>query len=191
MNIIYKIAESESEKAAARKLIEYVFVKELGYSKIKPDKFDDIAVFLITKFKGQIIAALRLIPDSEIGLPLDAHTDLSELRNNSKKLSEVSRLACLKDFRNNQVSLNGISFLKQVLDNMGVTHVVVDSFLHSARLYKQFGFKPVGKPIFDPTIFKVGADPDAPNSRVMFAKVKELTKKELVTADNKICQNKN
>lgn len=181
MDVLYKIAEDLSEKKAARKLIEQVFVEELGYSRIQSDKFDDIAVFMIAKLNNQIIASLRLIPDSESGLPLDAYTDLSELRNINRKLVEVSRLACLKDFRDNHVSINGIAFLKEVLCDMGITHVVVDSFLHSARLYKQLGFTPLGKPIFDPTIFKEGADPAAPNSQVMYARVQDLNKRALVT----------
>ena len=34
MDVIYKIAENNAEKDAAKNLIEQVFIKELGYSKI-------------------------------------------------------------------------------------------------------------------------------------------------------------
>ena len=177
MDVIYKIAENNAEKDAAKNLIEQVFIKELGYSKMLSDKFDSIAIFLVATCNGHIIAALRLIPDSELELPLDNHIDLTGLRNESIKLAELSRLACLQDFRNNHVAINGLRFLMINLFDMGISHVVIDSFLHSARLYKRLGFKPLGKPIFDPTIYKEGDNPGVPNSLVMYAKVQDLNKK--------------
>jgi len=176
MDIIYKITENDIERHAAIDIMEHVFAVELGYSKIRADTFDHNAVFLIAKCNGQIVASLRVVPDSELGLPIDAYADISHVRSKKIMLAEVSRLACLKDFRNRYVAINGISFLKEVLSNMDITHVVIDSFLHSARLYRQLGFKPLGEPIFDSTIFKEG-DAPAPNSLVMYAEVQDLIKK--------------
>lgn len=173
--MIYKITENAMEKDAAICLMEQVFDIELGYAKIKSDRFDEKAVFLITKSDGQVVASLRVVPDSELGLPVDEYTDISHLRDKKIKLAEVSRLACLKDFRYNHVAMNGVIFLKKVLTDMGITHVVIDSFLHSARLYRRLGFEPLGEPIFDPTILKAGDDPSVPNSLIMYAEVQGLT----------------
>jgi predicted GNAT family N-acyltransferase len=177
--IVYKIAESQAEKIEARKVIEDVFVHELGCSSIKPDRFDELSTFIVAQVNGKTIAALRIIPDSGDGLPIEEYIDLSLFRNKNSKLGEVSRLACFKEYRNNTVILKGLSFFKQLAQNLDISHLVIESLLRTANLYRRIGFTPMGEPFFDSTVATSSADM-TPNSLAMLMRVEGIRAKMVV-----------
>lgn len=177
--LVYKIAESDLEKRAAKKVIEDVFVHELGYAGVKSDRFDTLSLFIIALVSGKTIAALRLIQDSEEGLPIEQHINLSCLRNRNCKLAEVSRLACLKEYRNNTVVLKGLSYFKELAQTAGISHLVIESLLRTANLYKSVGFTPIGEPFFDSTVAASSSD-RTPNSLAMLVHVKDIRGKMVV-----------
>lgn len=61
------------------------------------DYFDTHSAILYTKKNNQITGTCRVIVDSQNKLPIDANYSLKYLRNQKKKLAEVSRLIIEKD----------------------------------------------------------------------------------------------
>lgn len=168
----FKIAETEIEKRAAQAVIYQVFGQELGFNKIMPDNFDDLAYYIIAIENKKVIAALRIIPDSPLKLPIDALLDLSAIRQDDVKLAEISRLACLKQYRNRTVTIKGLAFFKEFIQQQGYTHLVIESFLDKADFYRFLGFTAFSEPFCDQTLVNNGED--CLNSIGMLAKVDQL-----------------
>lgn len=179
MTLQYRIAE-EHERPTAISLIEQVFRKELGYEGVRSDGFDEHAVFLVGLNNGSngnmAVAALRLVPDGPHGLPLDRYFDLSHLRSRSERLAEVSRFACLKEYRGLTAGIRPVRFLKETVEHLGFTHLVIDALLTLVPLYERMGFKKYGEPFFDPSVQRSGEPDGTPNSQVMFLEMKDLNK---------------
>lgn len=170
----FKVATDEWDRLQARYIIEQTFIDELGYSEIRPDKYNDIAVFITANLDEKIIGACRIIFDSKIGLPIDEYADISFLRSSKRKLVEFSRLGSLKEFRAHHIAFHGIGFVKKVAIDLGATHAVIDSFLHTAPLYRRMGFKQLGEPFYDPTVSRNDNDQKTPNAVIMIADVQEI-----------------
>jgi predicted GNAT family N-acyltransferase len=177
--LTYKIAESDFEKTEARKVITNVFVDELGYSDLRTDRFDKLSTFIIANLAGKTIAALRLIPDSAEGLPIEEHLDLTSLRTKNSKLGEVSRLACLKEYRNHTVVHQGLGFFKELVQTLDISHLVIESLLRTTKLYQSFGFTPIDKPFYDPTVAASPGDM-SPNSLAMLIRAADIRLKVVV-----------
>ncbi len=175
----FKIAESESEKRAALQIIEAVFVHELGHTGVKPDGFDELSLLITAAVRGKTIAALRFIPDSPAGLPIEEHLELSGLRQAGVKLGEVSRLACLKEFRNYLVVFRGLGYFKELAQATGVSHLVIESLIRTQSLYRSLGFTPFGEPFCDRSVASLENDL-RPNSVAMLARVADLRAKMVV-----------
>lgn len=169
----YKIAESDLEKTEARKVITAVFVDELGYSDLKTDRFDQLSTFIIAEQAGKTIAALRLIPDSTEGLPIEEYINLSPFRTKKSKLGEVSRLACLKEYRSQAVIHQGLGFFKDLVQTLDISHLVIESLLRTTRLYQTLGFTPIDQPFYDRTVASSPGD-ISPNSLAMLIRTADL-----------------
>lgn len=150
--LTFKVAGTAEEQHQARQVIERVFVDELNYQKMTADRFDQIAHYLIAVQDSEVIAALRVIPDAELGLPIEEFVDLSTLRGNEVKLAEVSRLACLAAFRNFNISAKGFAFFNRTIRSLGFTHIVIESLLETVRLYRLLGFTTFSEPFYDHTV---------------------------------------
>lgn len=170
--LIFKTAETETEKRAAQKVIYQVFGEELGFNKIKPDNFDEWAHYAIAIENEKVIAALRIIPDSPQKLPIDSFLDLSAIRQDDVKLAEISRLVCLKEYRNRTVTRKGLAYFREFILQQGFTHLVIESFLEKADFYRFLGFTPFSEPFCDPTL--INTTKECLNSLGMIAKVDEL-----------------
>lgn len=178
-HLAFKIAESDFEKTEARKVITNVFVDELGYSALKTDRFDKLSTFIIANLAGKTIAALRLIPDSLEGLPIEEHINLSFLRTKNSRLGEVSRLACLKEYRNHTIVHQGLGFFKEHVQTLDISHLVIESLLRTTKLYQSFGFAPIDQPFYDPTVAASPGD-ISPNSLAMLIRVADIRVKVVV-----------
>lgn len=170
----YGIATKVEEQKQARYLIYGVFMQELGFVSVRPDQFDASAVYVVGKKSSAIIAAVRIVLDSEDGLPLDGYYDLSALRSRAYRLVEVGRLACHPDHRTNLVALRGRGSMIRAAANMGASHLVIDSLIELTPLYRRIGFSPVGEPFVDPTVQRSNEHRSAPNAQVMWAAIDEL-----------------
>ena len=150
--LTFKTAETIAEQRQARQVIQRVFVDELNYRQMSIDQFDQIAHYLIAVQDSEVIAALRVIPDTGQGLPIEEFIDLSPLRSNEVKLAEVSRLACLSAFRNFNITCKGLAFFEETIRSLGFTHLVIESLLETVRLYRFLGFITFDEPFYDHSV---------------------------------------
>lgn len=104
-DITFKVAESVEEVTESCKILHDSYVHAgfmnptLDGLRILPQFFLPSTVILIAKFEGQVIGTMSLIRDNIIGLPMEKIFDLSALRKNGSRLTEVSSLAIHPDFR--------------------------------------------------------------------------------------------
>ncbi len=170
----FGIAETQNDRIEAGKLIQNVFVDEMGFSRIGPDRFDDDAIFVTVRSDSDLIATIRIILDGPSGLPLDKYVNIDNIRRQSGRLAEVSRLACHSNHRNKLVTLKGAGFLKSMGRKMGATHFVCDALIELVPLYARVGFVAFGEPFIDISACKSGENIDKPNAQVMWAAVRSL-----------------
>lgn len=150
---MYKYAVAEaSSRHAAQQLIRLVFVEELGFSGVGPDGFDEDATFLCASHGEVVVAAVRIVHDSERGLPLDKYVDLSSVRAQAAPIAEVSRLACHPNYREHGIVDRAVPWFIDVLRARSVQRVVIESLLKTAPYYQRFGFLPLGEPFLDPSV---------------------------------------
>lgn len=147
--LTFKAAETIEEQRQARQVIQRVFVDELNYQQMTTDQFDAIAHYLIAIQDSEVIAALRVIPDAELGLPIEEFVNLSTLRSTEVRLAEVSRLACLTAFRSFIVTSKGLAFFEETIHALDYTHIVIESLLETVRLYRFLGFTTFSEPFYD------------------------------------------
>ncbi len=164
---VYRIAITNEERAAAVSVMRAVFVEELGYLEMESDEFDVSATFCVAYSADRAIACLRMIKDGPAGLPLDRRIDLSSVRDNGHHLAEISRLACLKEHRDQRVVMAGLGVLNSMARTAGVTRLVIEAFPHMAPFYERFGFAAHGQPFFDHTSVRDGESDAEPNAVLM------------------------
>lgn len=132
-----KVAESESELKAAFKVL-YNAYEQKGYTKKQVKKYRitkyhmlPTTTVLIAKWNEEVIGTFSVIQDSFLGLPADGFSDLSELRNKSHSVGELSCLAVKKEFRqkNNLVFL----LLVKAMLNYAIKYLQLDFFIISVH----------------------------------------------------------
>lgn len=163
----YRVAQTLEERSAAIAVMRAVFVEELGYFDMESDEFDLAATFCVAFQDERAIACLRLIPDGPSGLPLDRRTNLDHMRGNGHRLAEVSRLACLSDYRDQKVVAAGLGFLRHTAQRLAVTRLIIEAFPHMTPFYERFGFVQHGRPFFDRTSLRIGDTATDPNAVLM------------------------
>lgn len=167
----FGLADTQEERIKASRLIHNVFVDEMALTQILPDEFDADAVFLTVRSDLNLIATIRIILDGPRGLPMDKYVNIDNIRGQSGRLAEVSRLASHSKHRNKQVTLKGAGFLKSIGRKIGATHFVCDALIELVPLYSRVGFVPVGEPFIDISARKSGEDTTKPNAQVMWVAV--------------------
>lgn len=103
--VTLKQAETPEEIAEALKIVHDSYV-ELGYIDPHPagmrfNKFLALptTVFLIAKWKDQVIGTMAIITDSALRLPIEQSWDISGLRSAGKIVAEISSLCIVKSFK--------------------------------------------------------------------------------------------
>lgn len=104
----------------------------------------------IAKHESTVIATLVLIPDSEMGLPMDAGWDLSNLRNSHGKIAEISGLSVKPGFRHKTGALLFPLFsalLYHCQKNLSIKALVIKTPTLIKHYYScLLGFQPVNDP---------------------------------------------
>lgn len=162
-----------SDADALRDLFAFryrVYVEELGWlapsspaptfvdsetfrSGLLVDQFDSVALNYAAFTNGHIAGSIRVVPDTPLGLPLEACCPLNGFRA-YKRAVELSRLCVSRDHRGSSLALLLMKAGWQAARRQGATHVVVDSYLDSLdpkeNMYLRLGFAPMGAPYADP-----------------------------------------
>lgn len=104
-DLVLKQAETADEIAQALQIVHNSYV-ELGYiepqeSRMRFNKFLALptTVFLIAKYKNQVIGTMSIICDSALGLPSESAWNFKQLRSSGKLLAEISSLSILPNFK--------------------------------------------------------------------------------------------
>lgn len=171
MAIRVKAAETAKELADVYKLRHQVYVQGEGYFKDHPgdhivDQFDTLPLVInVIAYKDDTpIGTIRLLKDSEIGLPSDKIYDFTEYRNseiaNAKAqglaeptFSSAGMLAIAEGWRNRRDLFQAL--FRMALDvgsQWQVTHVLLTVNIKSASIYKRLGFHTVSEKIWSDAI---------------------------------------
>jgi len=104
-DLIFKIAETKYEREQAFQILQEAFLErnlvdknETGIRVTKYHALPTTSV-LIIKDKNKVIGTMSVINDSPLRLPVDELSDISEMRKNHKKITEVSAFAIRKGLK--------------------------------------------------------------------------------------------
>ena len=153
-NLEIKIAKTQKEKDMAYQVRYEVFVEERGNlaaskfsNRMEIDSFDDLetTVNFLALVNENAIGTVRLIEDSEKGLPIEDYVDLSGLRAAKRKLSEGGRLAVLKDYRGKEGICIGLFKIGMNYARMkDITDMCIISSALIKKIYEAIGWYPIG-----------------------------------------------
>lgn len=154
-SIVYKVADTQHERAAAFRLLHDVYVEE---GLMHPNRFQmrvmphhllpTTAVFVAVE-AGQVVATLSLVGDGRLGLPLEEvyGREVEELRRPSTWLGEVSALATsrLSATTGLEVVVGLMRLMAQFSRRHGLDHLLVAVHPRHARFYRRsMGFNAMG-----------------------------------------------
>jgi N-acyl-L-homoserine lactone synthetase len=133
-----------------------IYVEQLGWlppsrDGLVRDDFDDLAYnYAAFDDEGSVVGSVRVVPDSERGLPLERYAPLNGYRA-GKILVETCRLAVHPDSHNTRLGVLLMTAGFQRSAMLGATHGVVDVAVEtdSLRLYEKIGFVRVGDEYVD------------------------------------------
>ncbi|MDD2296192.1 MAG: GNAT family N-acetyltransferase [Sphaerochaetaceae bacterium] len=125
-----------------------VLVGEKGYLEETIHRAEDEKAMHILAFKGlhPVGTVSLMTSDNFWPLPISKYFDIESVLQ-SKKSSEIIRLAVLSEMRNTSVSIGLIVLVFLLARSYGVEEVVIDVFADdkkTIKLYKKFGFQEVG-----------------------------------------------
>jgi hypothetical protein len=122
--------------------------RQIGYDKELPDpikglsydSYDTASAVLYIKKDDQITATCRVIFDSEKGLPMDKHFKIDYLRDEGKRVTELSKLMIVHERRglNQEFRLLTRGVYEVTLFN-GMTTVISAMIEEHYGLYERFG----------------------------------------------------
>lgn len=144
----FRIARKKEE-------LEAVFhLRYLGYTKtidlldpdefpnqMERDQFDDIAVNFLAQdtASGKYLGCVRLVPDTELGLPLEQEVSLAHFRSPDKKIMEHSRMVSWPPGQP-EVNFGLFAATAQYSANQGITHWAGLGMTHMKSYYESRGF---------------------------------------------------
>jgi predicted GNAT family N-acyltransferase len=119
------------------------------------DRFDKASCYILAIEDGEPVGTVKVIGDSEAGLPCGDHVDIVALRANHQ-VAEIGHLLSVPAVRQRGI---GMGLMRQALvhavQSLGATHILAD-FFASAKdggqlrpFYVEIGFSPVGEPFYD------------------------------------------
>jgi putrescine aminotransferase len=155
----FHAAETAQDKAAVLRLRDAVYVQDQGRLADAADmaatfdRFDRQAVYLLAERDGVPVGTIKLIADSEAGLPCEEAVDLTGFRP-GKRLVEYGHLLTLPSVRDTAVATGLMrEALVYSVGRLGATHVLGDFFIDGTgslrAFYTYLGFEPLGEPYRD------------------------------------------
>jgi predicted GNAT family N-acyltransferase len=119
------------------------------------DRFNAKATYFIASVEGSAVGCIKVIADSENGLPCDEIVDLSRHRREGAVIVELGHVATLPQVRHHGI---GRSLMREGLifavSRVRATHIIGDFFVESGtdglrRFYTALGFEPLSEPYAD------------------------------------------
>ncbi|MFF9690820.1 GNAT family N-acetyltransferase [Streptomyces sp. NPDC014623] len=159
MDVAYRIARTDAERADVILLRDAVYVRDQGRladtadTAATFDRFDGTAEYIVGYLDGAPVGTVKVIPDSPSGLPCDDTVDLSPLRPGNR-LVEFGHLMTLPKLRHQEI---GMALMRQALVHgvraHGATHIIGDFFVDDSgglrSFYQDIGFVALGEPYTD------------------------------------------
>jgi putrescine aminotransferase len=119
------------------------------------DRFDETSRYILALQAGEPVGTVKVIGDSEAGLPCGEHVDIEQLRA-KHRVAEIGHLLTVPSVRQRGI---GMGLMRQALlhavQSLGATHILADFFVDAADggqlrpFYVAIGFRPVGEPFHD------------------------------------------
>jgi len=160
VNVTFRVARTDAEKADVRRLRHVVYVGDQGrFADVADaattfDRFDPYAEY-ITAYDddGRPVGTVKVIPDGEAGLPCDDTVDLSGLREGNR-LVEFGHLMTLPEVRHREI---GMALMREAVicsaRKHDMTHILGDFFVDDSEglrgFYKEIGFVALHEPYED------------------------------------------
>lgn len=112
------------------------------------DRFDAVALnYAGYDDDGQVVGSMRVVPDGPLGLPLEECWPLNGFRA-GKRMAEMGRFATAMEYRGTRQSLLLTKAGWQGARRLGVSHVLVDTYVDDTQgthaAYQRLGFVPLG-----------------------------------------------
>ena len=163
MNVTFRVAGTEADKADVLRLRDAVYVgdqgrlADAGDTAATFDRFDPYAEYIVGYDGGKPVGTVKVVPDTAAGLPCDDTVDLTELRCGNR-LVEFGHLMTLPEVRHRHI---GMALMREaVIHSAGqydMTHILGDFFVDDSEglrgFYKEIGFVALHEP-YEDTRFK-------------------------------------
>ena len=146
--LVVRIIDSEYdlEKVLALRYKTYLdagFYKSGGLKAVNgreiPDRYEAHATNIVLERDAKIIGAIRIIGDSDAGLPADKLYDCTQLRNNGAIIAEPSRFAVDPKAQGSHLSDILLQAMRQYALETGITDYVFSARPHQQEYYERFG----------------------------------------------------
>jgi len=146
--IHFSLVQNQSEMSDVFFIQRKVLVGEKGYLEETIHRAEDEKAMHILAYKGlhPVGTVSLMTSDNFWPLPISKYFDIESVLQ-SKKCSEIIRLAVLSEMRNTSVSIGLIVLVFLLARSYGVEEVVIDVFADdkkTIKLYRKFGFQEIG-----------------------------------------------
>ncbi|GHF52403.1 hypothetical protein GCM10010218_37330 [Streptomyces mashuensis] len=157
----FRVARTPAERADVLRLRDAVYVRDQGRladaadTAATFDRFDPHADYVLAYAGDEAIGTVKVVPDSDAGLPCEDMVDLGPLRTAGNRLTEFGHLMTLPEVRGRKV---GMALMREALVHSvsvhGATHVLGDFFADEEAgglrgFYLEIGFTAVQEPYRD------------------------------------------
>jgi hypothetical protein len=153
---VYRLADSAEDKQKILRLRDLVYVH--GGGRLEGiadttgtfDRFDAQADYILAELCGEVVGMVKVVRDSEAGLPCDDVVDLTEFRV-GHQLVEIGHLIIRPDVRRHSVDTGLIRLgLLHGIYVFGATRLLGDFFVDGSGglcgFYRNLGFVALGEP---------------------------------------------
>ncbi|MEU9340156.1 GNAT family N-acetyltransferase [Streptomyces sp. NPDC048278] len=154
----YTLATSAADKAAVIRLRDQVYVQDQGRlddagdMAATFDRFDAYADYILARLDGEPVGCIKVVRDSELGLPCQDVADLTEFKD-GHRVVELGHLMTRPDVRHQML---GMALMREGLLHgirHGATRLVGDFFVDDTGelrgFYRSLGFVALCKPYPD------------------------------------------
>lgn len=160
---VYK-AETNDDLDAVNTLWDAVYGEECGW--LRPadgpryeDRYHAHSTYLMARAEGRVVGTMRMVADSQEGLPVEQFVSISDLRH-GKRIVECQRLMTLREYRNRRWQEFPYGVLGALVKAglhwcivRGFTHIFADLFANTKTTpigpLKGLGFEETGKEFID------------------------------------------
>ncbi len=156
-HLIYKIADSQSERAAALRLVHEVYTAERlmppnpSGMRVTPWHLLEGTHIYVAKWVQRVVCTMTSIPDGARGLPLETiyPKEVASRRRAGRRLAEVTCLAARQDAFSTeqgfQVFVRLVGLMFQSCRFIGIERLLIAVHPRHARFYRRaLGFEQIG-----------------------------------------------